>query len=218
MKNFVRWLKQISHWVRRIPITRHYWVAFAVVAATILVVGACGWTEDAFRLSGMGLQLGGVFTVVLGILKTRTEFRHASVWSQFRSWAKMFPPLHPPKITASGHTVLPGIVSEGYAYSTHGPAADQTIEGRLGHLEDVVKKLEAAHGRTHIAVLQAEKNAQKALDEQARQLSSQIDTVHGKIEATATGGLHISAVGAILIFFGTVFGGAGHELHRLMNL
>lgn len=217
MKNFVRWLKQVSYWVRRIPITRHYWVAFAVVAVTVVVLGACGWTEDAFRLSGMGLQLGGVFTVALGILKTRTEFRHASVWSQFRSWVKTFPPLHPPKMTASGHSSMPGLTGEGYGYSTHGPAADQTIEGRLGHLEDVVKKLAAAHGRTYIAVLQAEKKAQKALDEQARMLSSQIDTVHGKIEATATGGLHISAVGAILIFFGTVFGSAGHELHGLLT-
>lgn len=166
----------------------------------------------------MGLQLGGVFTVVLGILKTRTEFRHASVWSQFRSWAKVFPPLHPTKVTVSAHSIMPGLTGEGYMYSTHGPAADQTIEGRLGHLEDVIKKLESAHGRTYIAVLQAEKKAQKALDKQARQLSSQIDTVNGKIEATATGGLHISAGGAILIFFGTVFGGAGQELHRMMTL
>ena len=117
----------------------------------------------------------------------------------------------------SMNITMPGLTGEGYGYTTHGPAADQTIEGRLGHLEDVVKKLAAAHGRTHIAVLQAEKKAQKALDEQARMLSSQIDTVHGKIEATATGGLHISAVGAILIFFGTVFGSAGHELHRLLT-
>lgn len=218
MKNLVRWLKQVSYWVRRIPITRHYWVAFAVVAVTVVVVGAFRWGEDAFRLSGMGLQLGGVFTVVLGILKTRADFGQPTVRSQFRRWAKMFPPLHPPKTTASGNIVLRGPTFEGYISSTHGPAADQTIEGRLGHLEDVVKRLAAAHGRTHLAVLQAEKKAQKALDEQARQLSSQIDTVHGKIEATATGGLHISAVGAILIFFGTVFGGAGHELHRLMNL
>lgn len=188
------------------------------MAATVLVLGAYGWSEDAFRLAGMFLQLGGVFTVVLGILKTRTEFHHASVWSQFRSWAKMFPPLHPPNVTLSVHSIMPGLTGEMYMSATHGPAADQTIEGRLGHLEGVVNKLEAAHGRTHIAVLQAEKKAQKALDEQARQLSRQIDTVNGKIEATATGGLHISAVGAILIFFGTVFGGAGQELHRMMTL
>lgn len=218
MKNLVRWLKEVSYWVRRIPINSHYWWAFIGVASAILWVFACGWTEDAFRLAGMGLQLGGVYTVVLGILKTRADFGQPTVRSQFRRWAKMFPNYILRTTTVSMSGTFPPITAEFNMRSTHAPAADQTIEGRVGHLEKVVQELAGEHGKTRLAVLQAEKKAQKALDEQARMLSSQIDTVHGKIEATATGGLHISAVGAILIFFGTVFGGAGHELHRLMNL
>ncbi|HWT19429.1 MAG TPA: hypothetical protein VN280_10975 [Variovorax sp.] len=216
MKNFVRWLREIYRWVRRAPITNHYWWAIAISIASIVLVGASGWTEKAFRLAGMSLQLGGVLTVVWGILKTRADFGQSTVRSQFKMWAKMFPPLHPPTITATANIALPGLTVEGYGYSTHGPAADQTIEGRLGHLEDIVKKVEIAQGRTHIAVLQAEKKAQQALDAQSLQLTGRIDAVARKIEITATGGVHVSAVGAVLLFVGTVLGSAAPELSQLL--
>lgn len=214
MKNLVRWLKRVFHWVRNMPITRHYWRAVAVVAVTVVVVGTCGWTEQAFRISSMVLQLGGVLTVVWGILKTRTEFGQTTIRSQFKTWCIAFPLSNTHRLTPSGFESST-VSSEGGVYSTHGPSADQSFEGRLGHLEDVVKKLEAAHGRTYIAVLQAEKNAQRALGEQASQLTSLFDK---KIEATATGGIHVAAVGAIWIFFGTVFGGLAPELHKFLTL
>lgn len=216
MKEFVRWLKEIGRWLRRVPITRHYWVAVALVAICFGGIGVSGWSEKAFRLTGTLLQLCGVLTVVLGILKTRADFRQEPVRSQFKRWTKMFPPLHPPTVKISMHGILPGITVEGHGYSTHGPATDQSFEGRLGHLEDVVKKLATAQGKTQIAVHQAEKKAQKALDEQARQLSGQINAVGKTIEVTATSGIHTSAMGVIWLFFGTVFGGAALELHKLL--
>lgn len=216
MMTFVRWLREIYRWGRRVPITNHYWWAIAVASASIVMVGVSGWTEQGFRLAGMSLQLGGVLTVVWGILKTRADFGQPTVRSQFRRWAKTFPPLHPPTITATANMVLPGLVVEGYAYSTHGPAADQIIEGRLGHLESIIRKLEMTQGKTHIAVLQAEKKVQQSIDTQARQLSGQIDAVARRIEATATSGVNVSAVGVVFLFVGTILGGAALELHQLL--
>lgn len=217
MKNFVRWLREIYRWVRRVPITRHYCWVIAVVGASVVVVGAYCWTEQAFRLAGMFLQLGGVLTVVWGILTTRAEFGQPTSRSQFKMWIKIFPLLHPPTITVTANGKITGLSGKGYGYSTHGPAADQTIEGRLGHLESIVKKLEMEQGKTHIAALQAEEKAQQALETQARLFSGQIDTVAKRIEATATGGVHVSAVGVVLLFVGTVFGGAALELHQLLT-
>lgn len=217
MKNFVRWLRAVWRWVRLIPITRHYWWAIAVILVSVVLIGTFAWTEKAFRLGGMALQLGGVLTVAWGILRTRADFGQLAVRSQFKRWVKMFPLLHPPTITASGHIPLPGFVSKGYVYSTHGPATSQTIEGRIEHLEGIVRKLEVAQGKTHIAVLQAEQKAQEALDVRARQFSGQIDAVTKKIEVTATSGIHVSAVGVVLLFVGTIFGGAALEFHQLLT-
>lgn len=217
MKKFVRWLREIRRWVKRVPISISYWWAIALVGISIVVVGSLGWTEQSFRLAGMCLQLGGVLTVVWGILKTRAEFGQPTVRSQFKAWTKVFPPLNPPAITATMNIVLPGLSAQGYGYSTHGPSADQSIEGRVGQLESIVKKLEDAQGRTYITVLQAESKAQEALNAQARQLTGQIDAVSKKIESTATGGVHVSAVGVVLLFVGTIFGGAAPELQQWLT-
>lgn len=108
--------------------------------------------------------------------------------------------------------------AEAHAYSTHGAAADQTFAGRLAHLENIFGKMEVALGETRIAVIQAEKKAQQALGETAHLLKGQIGAVDKKIEETATGGIHVAAVGAIWIFFGTVFGGLAPELHKILTL
>lgn len=216
MTQFVRWLKLIGGWLRRVPVVRYYWWAMAVVVASVGVTGVCGWTEKAFRLTGMLLQLFGVLIAVVGILKTRADFGQPTVRSQFRAWYKTFPPFRPRTLSASVNATLPGPSVEAYAHTTHGPSADRSVDGRLGHLESIVKKLEEAQGKTHIAVLQAQKKAQQALDAQARQLVGRIDGVSKKIEATATGGVHLSAFGVVLLFFGTIFGGAAPELSNLL--
>jgi hypothetical protein len=48
-------------------------------------------------------------------------------------------------------------------------------------------------------------------------LAEQISFVERKIEETATNGAHISAVGVMLLFVGTIFGGAALELHQLLT-
>lgn len=113
--------------------------------------------------------------------------------------------------------ILPGLSGRGYLHTTHGPSADQTIEGRVTHLEGIVKKLEDAQGRIHVAVVEARAKAQEALDAQALQLSGQIDAVSKKIESTATGGVHVSAIGVVLLFVGTIFGGAAPELEKWLK-
>ena len=218
MKRFVRWIRYVGLWARRVPVAHHYWVAFLLVMVAFAVTWMCGWSEKASRLSGMCLQLGGVMTVVWGILKTRADFGQPTLRSQFQGWIKEFPSFHPRTITASVNGSFPVLMGEAYAYSTHGPSADQTVEGRLGHLEKIIKELEAAQGKTHIAVLQAEKKAQQALDAQARQMAGQIDDVSRKIEATATGGFHVSGVGVVLLFFGTILGGVAPDLSQWMTL
>lgn len=129
----------------------------------------------------------------------------------------MFPVLRPPTIAASANIILSGPVDNAYAYSTRGPSGDQTIERHTKHLEDIVKGLEAAQGKTHIAVLQAKRKAREALDIQARQLSRQVEEVARKIEITATSGIHVSAIGVALLLIGLIFGGAAPELQQLVR-
>jgi hypothetical protein len=134
MTKLVRWLRALAHWMRSVPIKSHYWWALAVVVLFVAMAGVLGWSEKAFRLLGMVLQLGGVLTVVWGILKTRADFGQPTLWSQFRSWFRAFPRWNPPPIVLSMNPIEIGLFGGGYLISTSGPSTDQTVEGRLGHL------------------------------------------------------------------------------------
>lgn len=213
MKNFLRWTEAIYCWLRQVPITSHYWWAGAIVAAAIFVLIASGCTEKAFRLVGMSLQLVGVVTVMLGISKTRADFGQPSLRSQFQTWAKRFPALHPTPITIS----LGGIdlvhTGRGSIHTTRGPAIDQSVEGRLDHLEKVVNDIGLELAKTRSSIEEAEHKTQQALDKQSDQFAEEVASVAKRIEATATGGVHVSAIGVIFLFLGTVFGGMAPELH-----
>lgn len=215
MKNFLLWLRLLGHWIRRVPVTGHYWAVLALVIASVFLVGcACGWSEQAFRLAGMGLQLLGILCVGWGISKTRKDFKQLTWSSLCSSWLKAFPKFPPRTISGSGFVTLPSLRVKGYGVggTLHGPSTDETVEGRLQHLESSFKKWEAALGETRVAVFRAEEKAEQALSEQARQLAGKIGDVSKEIEIAATSGIHIAVVGAILLFVGTIFGTVAQEL------
>jgi hypothetical protein len=218
MKNFRQWLRNIGHWLRRMPVTRHYWWAGAVVLCAVAAVWGFAWSEDAFRIAGIALQLGGVLTVVWGILKTREDFNQEPIRHIFQRWLSAFPKRQRRTVSAevSGSWSVGTNVSSSGAVST-GPAPDQSVDARLARLEGLVNGLQTRLSETRNELRQAEKKAQQALDEQGRQLVNQIGEVAKKIEETAIGGVHVSAVGVILLFVGTVLGGFGPELHRLFG-
>ena len=168
MKKFMRWLRCVGLWVRRMPVAPYYWWAVAVVVVSVVATWLCGWSEKAFRLTGMLLQLCGVLTVVWGLLKTRADFGLPAVGSQFGSWFKTFPRWNPPPIVLSPGGIDLVVSGGGHLTTTSAPSANQTVEGRLAHLESIVKTLEEAQSRTGIAVIEAEKKAQQALDVASR--------------------------------------------------
>lgn len=49
------------------------------------------YSEPSFRLSGLLLQILGIFTVALGIFQTREQFGHDSYPKLFSTWIQRFP-------------------------------------------------------------------------------------------------------------------------------
>jgi hypothetical protein len=194
---------------------RHLWVALSGIAfafAYCIYFGAC---ERHFRWAGDVLQLGGVFSVVWGISKTREDFGHSSLWSAAASWiARMMPLRKVPHVTAA----LTGVETGGDVASIHGTVSEATrdvsVSGRLLELEN---RVDQAHERitvvTHTMaadlsatrdVLASETQSLKAADAQLR----------AALENTATGGVHISATGAAWLFLGVFLSTWAIELDR----
>ena len=75
-------LQNTVTWLFREP--RFFWLCICVCAAAVVVMFQQGVTEPAVRLVGLGLQVGGLVTVVWGIVEIRQFFGMQSPLEAFR--------------------------------------------------------------------------------------------------------------------------------------
>ncbi len=120
-------------------------------------------------------------------------------------------------MVAAGGVALSAAVGKGRAHVTYGPGANPTIEARLEALE---KNVTSIH--EHISQTQKEMDEefQKTADalkreEQSRQAEDR--AIREKLEATGTGGVHISAIVALWLFVGVILSTAATELAELLK-
>ena len=103
------------------------------------------------------------------------------------------------------------------AYGTHGAGENPTIDARLEALE---KNITSIHERITQAQNEMDAEFQKAAnalkhEEQLRQ--SEDNEIRKKLEATGTGGVHISAIGAAWLFVGVILSTAAIEIAELLK-
>ena len=107
------------------------------------------------------------------------------------------------------------VVVKGRGYTTHGAGDNPTTETRLDALE---KNVTAIHERISQTQNETDKEIANVYatvkhEEQLRQ--TDVTTVQKRLEVTATGGVHISAIGASWLFFGVILSHAAPEIVAL---
>ena len=196
---------------------RHAWLAGAVICAALFISFRPHTTESVIRLTGLILQLLGIGTVIWGISETRALFGHASLASKARAWLGRFPLLRRNIVVAAGGVAFSATLGKARAHVTHGPGASPTIETRLEALE---KNVTSIHERISQTQKEMDEELGKTADalkreEQSRQAEDR--AIREKLEATGTGGVHISAIGALWLFVGVTLSTAATELAQLLK-
>src|SRR6266446_2671256 len=208
-------LKAVWPWLVE---ARHAWLAGAVICAALFISFRPHTTESVIRLTGLVLQLLGIGTVIWGISETRALFGHASLTSKARAWLARFPLLRRNFIVvAAGAVDFLATLDKARAHQTHGPGASPTIETRLEALE---KNVTSIHERISQTQKEMDEEFQKTADalrreEQSRQAEDR--AIREKLEATGTGGVHISAIVALWLFVGVILSTAATELAQLLK-
>lgn len=203
------------HWLAE---ARHFWITIAVIAVALYLSLRPGASEPVIRWTGGVLQLLGVITVVWGIAETRAFFGHAPILSVASRWLGRFPLVRQNVVVGVG--IAEGISAVGRArgYVTAGAGANPTVEDRvaalernIGHLNDRInetfKEMDAGFQEVKGA-LSDEKEARVAEDKRTREM----------LETTATGGVHISAMGAAWLFVGVILSTAAIEIERWLKV
>jgi hypothetical protein len=176
-----------------------------------------GGTEQVFRIAGLVLQLLGILTIVWGISETRALFGQASLAARIKAWFKRFPLRRRHIVFAVGGGDFAAATGRARAFVTHGAGPNPTLDARVKALEKNLASIQH-----QISALEAELDAGfgKVRDE----IRSEVQTreandkkLSEKIEASATGGIQISAIGASWLFVGVVLGSAAPELAALFK-
>jgi len=207
-------LKAIWLWLAE---ARYAWLSTAVICIALVISLRPQTTEPVIRLTGLVLQLLGVVTVIWGISETRTLFGHPSFSSKTRAWLSRFPFLRRNGVAQLSGVTCTGSVGKVRAYGINGPGDNPSIESRLEALE---KNITSIHERISQTQREMDEEFQKTAaafkrEEQSRQATD--NTILVKLEATGTGGVHISAIGALLLFVGVVLSTAALEIASLLS-
>jgi len=207
-------LKSVWPWLGE---ARYAWLTISVIFASLLISLRPHTTEPVIRLTGLVLQLLGIGTVIWGISETRALFGHPSFASRTRAWLGRFPLLQHNVVIAVGGATLGIVGGKARAYGTHGAGENPTIDARLEALE---KNITSIHERITQAQNEMDAEFQKAAnalkhEEQLRQ--SEDNEIRKKLEATGTGGVHISAIGAAWLFVGVILSTAAIEIAELLK-
>lgn len=207
-------VKQLWFWFVE---ARFAWLALSVTMAALIVALRPHTSEAVIRLTGLVLQVLGIGTVIWGISETRALFGHPSFAAKVKSWLGRFPLRRREVIIGNGAVFHPGMTLNGRAYVTHGPGKNPTIESRLDALE---KNISLIHERIS--------GAEKEMDEKFRMSTDMLKTeehtrqiedkaIREQLEATGTGGIHISSIGALWLFVGVTLSTAGVEIAKFLK-
>ena len=209
MRKFLAWLKSIFHWLAEWWLFCFGFLVIAAPAAFIVFVGA---SEAAIRYTGMGLQLLGIGTVAWGIHTTRKEFDHPSVFAVWRKRLNRFPSFGGREIAGSAHITLPAMTVSARGYGSVDAGENPTIDARVQALEENLKRVNDRVSQTQNEMDQGFRKQCDALKQEQQVRSDEDQRIRVKMESTETGGLHISAMGALWLSIGVIMSAIPCEL------
>ncbi len=191
---------------------RYAWITIGTTAVALIFCLRPGVEERSIRLIGLALELLGVATVIWGISETRAFFGHKSICSTAKDWGLRFPLLRQHHTLAAAGIELKAVVGNARAYGTHGAGADPSLEARITALERNITAIHERITETQNELDQRLHNVYESAATEKAERAAEDEKLRGMLEATATGGIHISAMGAVWLFFGVILSTTASEL------
>ena len=196
---------------------QYLWLALGINAIALIISVHPGTSEPVIRLAGLVLQLLGISTVAWGISETRALFGHTPFSQKAKDWLSRFPLRRRDVVVGVSGISISTSVGNPRGFGTHGPGPNPTVESRLDALE---KNVTSIHERISTTQKELDEGMQKSAvalkTEEAARLQEDA-AIRQKLEATGTGGVHISAIGASWLFVGVILSTAAPELAALLK-
>lgn len=208
-RRLCNWLWAILHWLFD---ARIFLLALFVAAGALLFAVRKGASEPEIRLTGLTLQILGITTVAWGIRETRALFDRPDIFTLAKKWFQRVPVYGGRVVSARSNMTLPGLKSHGRGYASSSASPTASVEERVSALEKHIQQLNRRIDDTQTEMDQGFRDQASALEKERQERSIEHQALSAKLEATETGGLHISAMGAVWLFIGVTLSTASVEL------
>lgn len=188
------------------------WLACGISAVALGLALRPGSSEPLIRWTGLVLELLGIATVVWGIAETRAFFGHTPVLTAAIKWIGRFPLRKRNIVLAAAGIASATAFGNARGHVTHVAGSNPTVDARLDALD---KNITALHDRITSTQREMDEQFSKTKGDLAVEVSSrnaEDELTRKMLETTATGGVHISAIGAAWLFVGLVLSTAAPEL------
>lgn len=207
-------LKRLIEWLWEL---KFFYYSIIPVLLAVLAIYFFNASEPSIRLTGLMLQVLGIGSVIWGISKTRSHFGHPSSISIFVAWLRRFPLIRRNAcIEPEGITTDFSIVS-GRLTSIFTPTPDAVLDERLKGIEKGIEILQERIGGAENQIDQYKSTIEGKILAEAHARKSEDMEIMLNIESSSTGGLYISAIGALWLFVGVILSTASQELTKWLS-
>ena len=214
MNKFWTWLKAVWSWLSEL---KHFWLAVAITGIALLISLRPGTAESTIRLCGLVLQILGIGTVAWGISETRALFGRVSLFAVGTSWLRRFPPFQPRGVSASANLTLGADTMRARGHGTERADPNATPEARLDVLEKNILRI---HERIDHALREMDtefRNLGADLEREEQARAAEDQAIRHKLETSETGGIHVTAMGALWLLVGVTLSTASPEIAKWLQ-
>jgi len=184
--------------------------------ASILLPALLRWSESGFRLTGLALQVLGICAVAWGIHQTRVLFNQPSMLGSVGDWLKRRPRLHGRAVSVGASLQCSSVVGRARAHVTANPV-DNSAQARIEALEKNIKHVQGRISSLETDLDEQGQELRESLEAERRTRANETERLRARLEATETGGLHLSAIGAAWLLVGVTLSTAAPELARWLQ-
>lgn len=215
IKSLVRWILDARvAWLFLILLTAYWLISPILIQYSLDGNAIC--RERQIRLTGLLLQLTGIFTVAWGLHESRILFRKPTLFQRTAAWFKRFPLRKPKHLTLSATGLSIGSATSS-ARGRVGPGSSATVEQRLEILERGYAALFDEVGSIANDVRAVGQEAREGIKAEAVNRLQGDKRNEEIIENAMIGGLNIETAGVCYFALGAIFGTISSELAMLLG-
>jgi hypothetical protein len=214
VRHFFSWVRRVAFWFW---IPEQLWKSLLAVVGFIIIPEILGASELSWRLSGLLLQLFGIYSVVSGINSTRKDLGLPTLSSVTKKWIKQFPKykIAPVVGDLAGRIGVSASMAADFGWTN--PPKNATPEERIRVTEQNLEYLRSNNTIIHERIAQLSQTYTELLNKEAAERVDQQSKLKQSLVILGTGGNQISAVGAMWLFVGVILSTLAPELQKWLK-